>query len=40
VIRQFHGDLVAGLGKLADDQHTEALLLKEGFDAVTITRTA
>lgn len=40
VIRQFHGDLVAGLGKMADDKHTTDLLLKEGFDKVTITRTA
>lgn len=40
VIRQFHGDLVAGLGKLTDDKHTEQLLLKEGFDDVEITRTA
>jgi predicted kinase len=40
VLRQFHGDLIAGLGKMANDKQTEELLLKEGFDGVTITRTA
>jgi hypothetical protein len=32
--------LIAGLGKMANDKQTEELLLKEGFDGVTITRTA
>lgn len=40
VLAQFHGDLVAGIGKIGDDSHIEKKLLEEGFDSVTITRTA
>ncbi len=40
VLVQFHGDLVAGLGKIADDEHVAKKLTSEGFDDVEITRTA
>jgi predicted kinase len=39
VIVEFHGDLVAGLGKIVDDDHIAERLVCEGFDDVEITRT-
>lgn len=39
VLKQFHGDLVSGLGKIADDESIQKKLLEEGFDSATITRT-
>jgi predicted kinase len=41
VLKQFHGDMSAGFnGKLGNDAHITKCLTKEGFDEVSITRTA